>query len=145
MFVIGMGGMLAVIGSDDPTGFGMIGYSILFTINLVFGLLIYWVCCALWIGFGESLALGLVKLAGIYAISSFAQVVLLMTPVPLAGWLISVIIYISLLKKMLDLETFDAIVLVVLTFVAKVIAVFTLAATILSMVGADQAAAAGGG
>lgn len=134
MFVVGMIGMLGIYGSQGGV-WAAFAYGAFFIVSLVIGLLVYWVCSVLWIGFNESLLLSLVLLAGIYSISDLAQVVLGFVPIPFLPWLISIGIYIHLLTEMLDIELFDAVILAFVTFIVKWIAVITIMAVVLSAFG----------
>lgn len=138
MFVVGMIGMLGVYGAEGGM-MAVMAYGVFFVVSLVIGLLVYLVCSAIWIGFDESPVLAFVRLAGIYSISNLVQVVLGYVPIPILPWLVAFGIYIELLMTMLDLDLNDAIILALLTFILKWIAVFTIIAALMNMFGLQGA------
>jgi hypothetical protein len=118
MMAIGLGVSLAIANSQ---GFGMeasIIYLIKYAIFVPFGVLGFFLCCMIWIGFDAPMHLTAMRLAGIYAVVDAVDATLELMPLPivLITWLVPAVLYIILLSQILDLELVDAFLLALVTF-----------------------------
>jgi len=101
--------------APPPWLFALI-YPVRLAIEVVIGMLGLWAACALWLGGAGPLGLGLLRLAGIYAIY---DAIVIAIPLGMISGIIGLLVYIGLLVKLFDLEAADAIMLVIITFVLK--------------------------
>lgn len=131
MFVIGTAFVCILLAAraDTPTegAAAVITYLIGFGIQLPIGLLVYWLCGVIWIGFDAPLHLIALRLLGIYGVvDAISTGVGAVIGAPLIGSLVACVFYIHLLSEMLDMDLTDAVIVGILTFLAKVLAVITL-------------------
>jgi hypothetical protein len=106
-------------------------YVLSYAIVVPIGVGVFLVCCALWIGFDAPVHLIALQLAGIYAVTDIAWV--LLDFVPYGGlflWIVPAAIYIALLAALLDIEVVEAVVVGLLTYAVKIIGVLVLSALI---------------
>ncbi len=85
-------------------------------IQSVVGLLIYWICSVVWIGFDEPFHINVMRLLAIYSISWFALLVTLSLPFLCAASIfLPTALFALLHKKMLDIDLADAAIVSVIT------------------------------
>jgi hypothetical protein len=121
MFVIGITGLLilgAVRGQGGPDM--IVRLLLTYAIGVPIGLLVYVICCLIWIGFNAPLHRVALSLAGIYAIVDLVGAVLGLIPLAVIAWAGSVITYVGLLMEELDLDLVDAVIVGIVTSLAKV-------------------------
>jgi hypothetical protein len=121
MFVIGIMGLLilgAVRGHGGPDM--IVRLLLTYAIGVPIGLLVYVICCLIWIGFNAPLHRVALSLAGIYAIVDLVGAVLGLIPMAIIAWAGSVITYVGLLMEELDLDLVDAVIVGIVTSLAKV-------------------------
>jgi hypothetical protein len=95
-------------------------YLVVFVISLVCGVIGLWLASKLWLGGVGYLGLSILRLAGIYAITDLVGMVV--SGLPLLGWFIKAVVYVSLLMWLFELEATESIMLALITFVVKVAA-----------------------
>lgn len=105
----------------------MFQYGIMYVLSYVIGFVVL-VIAAKFVGYAAPLGLTMIRLAGIYAVMDAINPLLMLLPI--IGWIISIFIYVQLMMSLLDLELQDAMILGVLTWVAKVFAVLVFFAMI---------------
>ena len=104
--------------SEEGAGF-FLAYPIWLAFEVVVGVAGLWVAAKLLLGGAGPLLLAIVRLAGLYAVSDAVYVVI---PLPIIGYLASVVVYIGLLASLFDFELGEAIAVGLITFVLKVLA-----------------------
>ena len=113
-------GVLAVMGEIGLYPMFLLSYAIFVPL----GLAVYFGCCMAWIGFDQPWRITTLRLIAIYAVAdAVALMIGMVLPVPIVGSVIAVIVSISLMMKWLDLELHDAVLVSVITFVVKLLAV----------------------
>ncbi|MCC6677224.1 MAG: zinc ribbon domain-containing protein [Phycisphaerales bacterium] len=111
----------------DHTGRGLAESLLGIAIQVPIGLLVYFICCLLWIGFDMPWRYITLRLAAVYAITGLVSLPVNYIPIGVVRLGIMVIVYIGLLMDMLDLELQDAAIVAVLTVLANVFIAFTIA------------------
>ncbi|MEZ6242959.1 MAG: hypothetical protein R3B57_07945 [Phycisphaerales bacterium] len=125
-FVVGMLGITAVgIISGEPLL--PLVYLVLYLVVLPVGLLVFYVCCYLWIGFDAPFYLNAAALLGTYAIADLVGAVT--SPLGFLGWVLQLLVYVGVLSKLLDIELVDAILVALITGIVKFVIVFILVMT----------------
>lgn len=102
---------------------GAVTYAIIFAISVPAGLIAYFLCCLIWIGFDEPLPIVAFKLAAIYAVVDALAAALSFIPLfglGLFNTLVTLIAYTSLLMSRLELDSGDAVAVAFVTFLVKV-------------------------
>lgn len=121
----------SVIGSDPATG--MARYAIGFAISMVFGWLAYNGMCLVALGFDAPQHLIILRLAAVYTASDLAFAASGYIPIPLLPWIFALLTYLSLLMYYLEMELSEAMLLAVVTFIAKVIALLIVVAWLMGV------------
>lgn len=103
--------------SGEPSVLLVHGVSLLFTLPT--GLAVYFFLCMVWLGSDDSWPLTTLKLAAIYLTCDAASAAMGLTGIPIIPWLATIVLYITLLMKMLDLEQGEAIIVAGLTFAVR--------------------------
>ena len=130
MLLVGVGGVITwclangdVVDEDGERtpalGIAAI-YLVVFAISLVCGVIGLWLASKLWLGGVGYLGLSILRLAGIYGVTDLVGMVV--SGIPLLGWLIQAVVYISLLMWLFELEATESIMLALITFVVKIAA-----------------------
>lgn len=131
MIAMGMAIMLTIYSQRAGAG-GMVYYLASFGVSLAIGLFVYFVCSVMWIGFDEPAPLTALRLAGVYALADVAYSLTAMVTMHLIGMfgivllIVPTLIYTGLLSKIMEIEFQDAIIVAVITTIAKIVAVATL-------------------
>ncbi|MFG0305744.1 MAG: hypothetical protein ACF8Q5_05970 [Phycisphaerales bacterium JB040] len=98
----------------------------------VSGWLVFIACSFIWIGFDQPLHTTAIQLAAAYTATAAISTLTALIPLPIIPWLIEVACLIGLLSKLLDIELNDAILVAFLAWVAKVLVVMTVAASLMA-------------
>lgn len=111
----------------DPAA-GAISYLISLAITVPIGVLVFWFCCLIWIGFDAPIHLTALRLAGIYAVTDVVRGLFLFVPLPwwAEGGVIG-FIYIGLLQQFLEMDFEDALIVGLITFIVKVVTILVIA------------------
>ncbi len=116
----------------DPSvflaGFLVEGAQLAFGVPI--GVVVFFVCSAMWIGFDQAWYMVALRLAGIYAVSDAVYYGVGLVPIPWVPWAAMVITYVGLLSSELDLEISDAVIVALITVVVKVVLAFTILANV---------------
>lgn len=124
MIAVGVGIMSIVYGSQAGAA-GVLGYLIAFGIQLFIGLVVYFVCSIMWIGFDEPIPMTALRLAGVYALADVAFSLVGMVAVPglglmgMAVFIIPMFVYVGLLSQVMEIELVDAIIVALVTAVVR--------------------------
>lgn len=111
MLAAGLAGLIVFHLARSETE-ALVGTLIVFAIKVPSGTLAFWLLCLAWLGFDAPLRLTVLRLAGIYAVTDFADRVLSLTGLPILAWPVSFFLYYGLLMQELDLDEWrDALVL----------------------------------
>jgi hypothetical protein len=119
-------------GSENPGWFAII-YTVKLAIGVPIGVLAFFLCCLLWMGFDAPMHLTALRLAGIYAVVDAVGAVLGLLPIPLVPFLLTMALYIGMLAESLELDLQDAILVGLVTWFIKFIGVISLAVYLLNM------------
>lgn len=132
MAVVGCAIAAAVMGATEGTD-AVVGYAILFAASYVVGLVVFWACSLIWIGFDAPMHLVALQLAGVYGVTDAASSLVDLIPVMPAflGWIIVATVYIGLLMEVMEIELQDAVILGFVTFVVKFVIAMVLVASLL--------------
>lgn len=91
------------------------------------GIIAFWLCSILWIGFNQPFHLIALKLIGIYAISELAYVIAFMfIPVLIVPWVVVLFVSLGLMVQLLDLDITDAVIFAIITIFLKIALFLTL-------------------
>lgn len=96
-------------------------YLLVFAIGFVVSLIVYVVCSALFIGFDESFPLMALRLAGVYAVADVLYVLLSALPFGFLAWAVVGVVWVGLMAAVMEIDTTDAVIFGVLSFIAKVV------------------------
>lgn len=133
MLTIGVGIMCA-ISIADGGGTALALYGVKFVANLAVGVLVFWICSHIWIGFDEPFRWVAFRIAGIYAVMDVLWYLRGLLPIPfIFPALVLLAIYVHLLMSELDIDLQDAILVGIVTFVAKLMLVFAMVAWFASL------------
>jgi hypothetical protein len=121
MFGIGAGIML-MVGGASQGGWGAALYLIKYAVEVPVGVLVFWLCCLVYLGFDAPMHLTALRLAGIYAVTDVVGLVAGFVPFPILPMVITLTVYIGLLMDLLDLDIQDAVILGFITGAAKMYA-----------------------
>ena len=76
-----------------------------------------WVASVLWLGGAGPLGLGILRLAGIYAMYDLISIIV--APLHMVGWLITISLYVVMLAWLFDFDIRDSIAVALITFLLK--------------------------
>lgn len=133
MIVIGLGGLIIMGAAQGKGGATVVELLLKYAIGVPIGLLVYVLCCAIWIGFDAPLHRVTLSLAGIYAVVDLVSAVLGLIPIPVIGWVASIITYIGLMMDELDLDLMDAVIVAFATWFAKMFLAMVLVVMIMNL------------
>lgn len=128
MIAVGLGIMFIVHAARNGLP-GIVFFSVTFGIHLAVGLFIYLACSIMWIGFDEPLPMTGLRLAGVFALAEVAYSlvsIVTMAAIGLFGitlLIIPLLIYAGLLAKVMEIEIQDAVIVAVLTTIARIITI----------------------
>ncbi|MEE9131488.1 MAG: hypothetical protein V3T84_15835 [Phycisphaerales bacterium] len=125
MLLLGGGIVVGYLLSSDGVGSALL-YVLVMSVELIVGVAGLWAASAIWLGGMGPLGLGILRLAGIYAMTD--MITLFLGELAFVGWLIRLVCYVAMLAWLFDLDPADSIFLAILTFVLKIGAGFTLGA-----------------
>ena len=103
-------------------------YIVVLSIELIVGVAGLWAASAIWLGGMGPLGLGILRLAGIYAMTD--MIALFLGELAFVGSLIQLVCYVAMLAWLFDLDPAESILLAILTFVLKIVAGFAIAITL---------------
>ncbi len=125
MLLLGGGmvmGSLLFSGGAGPDEMSGIGSALLYvlgiSIELIVGVAGLWAASAIWLGGMGPLRLGILRLAGIYAMTD--MIGLFLGELAFVGWLIQLVCYVAMLAWLFELDIGDSILVAFLTFVLKI-------------------------
>jgi hypothetical protein len=102
-------------------GEALMFYALKYAIQVPIGVVAFFLCCLLWMGFDAPMHLTALRLAGVYALVDAASLILSLLPLHFLGWVIVLAIYIGLLAEALELDLQDAIIVGVVTSLIRVL------------------------
>lgn len=120
MLAVGLGG-LTIFHLSRYDNEGLAASLIAFAIKVPSGAVAFWILCLIWFGFDAPLRLTVLRLAGIFAITAFADQLLIMTGLPILIYPVSFFLYYGLLMQELDIDDWKE--ALVLSLLMKVIAI----------------------
>lgn len=130
-FAIGSLVIACYYGSKHETDV-VVRYFLTYIITVPIGVLGYFLCCVLWMGFDAPMHLTALRLAGVYALVDMVYVLVGIGPGVMMVGLLPLALYGALLAESLDLELQDAIIVGLVTFLIKFGAMLAIAAFILN-------------
>ncbi len=128
MIVVGLTVISIMVGAAHGSA-AVAGQLVAFGISVVLGLLVYLFCSVLWIGFDEPIPLTALRLTGVYALADIGYTAIGLLPIQVGifmgfgFWTAATVIYVLLLSHIMELDLVDAIIVAIVTTVAKVIIV----------------------
>lgn len=120
MLAVGLGG-LTIFHLSQYDNEGLAASLIAFAIKVPSGTVAFWILCLVWFGFDAPLRLTVLRLAGIFAITAFADQLLIMTGLPILIWPVSFFLYYGLLMQELDIDDWKEV--LVLSLLMKAVAI----------------------
>ena len=124
MLLLGGGIVMGSVLSSGGAGSALL-YVLVISIELIVGVAGLWAASAIWLGGMGPLGLGILRLAGIYAMTD--MITLFLGELAFVGWLIRLVCYVGMLAWLFDLDPAESILLAILTFVLKIVAGITIA------------------
>src|SRR5262249_7929429 len=99
----------------------LIPYALLVSgINVVIGLLVFWVCSLVYIDFEGTVPLTALRLLGIFGVVGVVGMAAqAFVPISILPWLLTTVVYLGLLSTMLELEMGDAIIVAVVNGIIR--------------------------
>jgi len=94
-------------------------YLLAYVFLIPIGILGFYICSWIWIGFDAPFMLTVIRLVAIYAAADTLGV--LLDDIPAVGFFVPLAVYIALLSKLLDLELSEAIIVAVVTFLLRMV------------------------
>jgi len=125
MLLLGGGIVVGSVLSSGSAGSALL-YVLVISVELIVGVAGLWAASALWLGGMGPLGLGILRLAGIYAMTD--MIALFLGELAFVGSLIQLVCYVAMLAWLFDLDPAESILLAILTFVLKIGAGFALGA-----------------
>jgi hypothetical protein len=121
-FAIGSTIACAVLFNATNSGTTPVIYMVTYLVSVPVGVAVFWVCCAMWLGFDAPMHLTALRLAGIYAVADATYLVISATmfPLTLLANAISLFVYIGLLAETLEMEIQDAVMVGLITRGTKI-------------------------
>ncbi len=119
MLLLGGGIVVSYLLSSSGVGSALL-YVLVITIELIVGVAGLWAASAIWLGGMGPLGLGILRLAGIYAMTD--MITLFLGELAFVGSLIQLVCYVAMLAWLFDLDPAESILLAILTFVLKIVA-----------------------
>ena len=117
MLLLGGGIVMGSLLSSGGVGSALL-YVLVISIELIVGVAGLWAASAIWLGGMGPLGLGILRLAGIYAMTD--MIALFLGELAFVGWLIQMVCYVAMLAWLFDLDPAESILLAILTFVLKI-------------------------
>lgn len=121
MFAVGFIISASVLGTVEDDWWALVAYLIKYAIYVPTGVLGFFVCCYLWLGFDAPLHLTALRLAAVYAVTDAVGSMLWFLPIPFLAMVIALFVYVGLLADMLELELGDAVIVGFVTFVIRLV------------------------
>ena len=130
MLLLGGGIVVSYLLSSSGVG-GALLYVVVLSIELIVGVAGLWAASAIWLGGMGPLGLGILRLAGIYAMTD--MIALFLGELAFVGLLIQLVCYVAMLAWLFELDPAESILLAILTFVLKIVAGFAIAVILASV------------
>ncbi len=119
--------ILMILGTILIGPIGLIVYPVSLIVQAGVGLIVFYACCLLWIGFDAPLKLNALRLLSIYAVTGATEAFFGLVPIPFIGWIIPLIVFVGMFTKQMEVDNIDAVAYLVLTFILWIaIAMFVL-------------------
>lgn len=106
-----------------------LGVLLTYVVTVPIGLLIFYLCCLVWIGFDAPFYINAAAILGTYAITDFVGAIV--SPLGCFGWIVQMFVYVGVLSQLLELELNDAFLVAFITGFVK----FLLALALISAMG----------
>lgn len=127
MLLLGGGIVVGSVLSSGSAGSALL-YVLVLSVELIVGVAGLWAASAIWLGGMGPLGLGILRLAGIYAMTD--MIALFLGELAFVGLLIQLVCYVAMLAWLFELDPAESILLAILTFVLKIVAGFAIAITL---------------
>lgn len=127
MLLLGGGIVVGSVLSSGSVGSALL-YVLVLSVELIVGVAGLWAASAIWLGGMGPLGLGILRLAGIYAMTD--MIALFLGELAFVGLLIQLVCYVAMLAWLFELDPAESILLAILTFVLKIVAGFAIAITL---------------
>lgn len=128
---IGLGGAAIFYSAmGEPELIAM--HALKYVIQVPIGVVIFLVCCVLWIGFDAPIHLLLLRLAGVYALVDLSAIFAAFIPVWSVQAAIVTLVYVGLLAESLDLDMQDAAIVGIVTSGVKIVVTLILMASLMA-------------
>ena len=127
MLLLGGGIVVGSVLSSGSAGSALL-YVLVISVELIVGVAGLWAASAIWLGGMGPLGLGILRLAGIYAMTD--MIALFLGELAFVGLLIQLVCYVAMLAWLFELDPAESILLAILTFVLKIVAGFAIAITL---------------
>ena len=124
MLLLGGGIVVGSVLSSGSAGSALL-YVLVLSVELIVGVAGLWAASAIWLGGMGPLGLGILRLAGIYAMTD--MIALFLGELAFVGLLIQLVCYVAMLAWLFELDPAESILLAILTFVLKIVAGFAIA------------------
>ena len=124
MLLLGGGIVVGSVLSSGSAGSALL-YVLVISVELIVGVAGLWAASAIWLGGMGPLGLGILRLAGIYAMTD--MIALFLGELAFVGLLIQLVCYVAMLAWLFELDPAESILLAILTFVLKIVAGFAIA------------------
>lgn len=124
MLLLGGGIVVGSVLSSGSVGSALL-YVLVLSVELIVGVAGLWAASAIWLGGMGPLGLGILRLAGIYAMTD--MIALFLGELAFVGLLIQLVCYVAMLAWLFELDPAESILLAILTFVLKIVAGFAIA------------------
>lgn len=127
MLLLGGGIVVGSVLSSGSAGSALL-YVLVLSVELIVGVAGLWAASAIWLGGMGPLGLGILRLAGIYAMTD--MIALFLGELAFVGLLIQLVCYVAMLAWLFELDPAESILLAILTFVLKIVAGIAIAITL---------------
>ncbi len=124
MLLLGGGIVVGSVLSSGSAGSALL-YVLVLSVELIVGVAGLWAASAIWLGGMGPLGLGILRLAGIYAMTD--MIALFLGELAFVGLLFQLVCYVAMLAWLFELDPAESILLAILTFVLKIVAGFAIA------------------
>ncbi|MCH8211226.1 MAG: hypothetical protein IIB99_07610 [Planctomycetes bacterium] len=124
MLLLGGGIVVGSVLSSGSAGSALL-YVLVLSVELIVGVAGLWAASAIWLGGMGPLGLGILRLAGIYAMTD--MIALFLGELAFVGLLIQLVCYVAMLAWLFELDPAESILLAILTFGLKIVAGFAIA------------------
>jgi hypothetical protein len=106
----------------------VIGYLIKYAAGFPIAAMVFWICCLMWVGFDAPLHLMLLRMAGVCAVTDAAAAAVDGLPLYFVTRAFIMIVFVGTLTDAMEMDMTDALIVGVITWLAKVMAVLAIIA-----------------